>query len=111
MNRNRPKNDVFMQCVSAHEQGWGKDTYRGRPTLKQVLEAKVISFWEPVSDELPPTITLHPNLKDVEKYLLSLVMHSTKQIPRLRLAKVFLNQREVKIKNVRVVFDFDDLET
>lgn len=91
--------------VALHERGWGEEAYKGRPTLKQIMDAKVVAFWRPSGDELPPTLTIHKDLKDIEAYVKALVWYSTEQIPRLRLAKVYMNKKEIKIKAVKVIFD------
>lgn len=99
---------AFMRAVEAHERGWGSETYKGRPTLDQIMHARVVALWLPpegVDDELPPTITLHKQASDIENYLLSLILHASTRIPRLRLAKIFVNKREIKIKSVKILFD------
>lgn len=94
----------FLAYVAQHEREWGTDTYLGRPTLKQIMDAKVVAFWYPTGDELPFTATIHKNLNDVEAYVKALVWHTTERLPQLRLARVFVEKKEIKIKDVKVVW-------
>lgn len=96
--------DRFMTYVTMHERAWGLDTYKGRPTLKQILEAKVVAFWYPTGKDVPFTLTLHKNISEIDAYLKALVLHTKVKIPSLRLARVFIEKREVKIKAVKVVW-------
>lgn len=96
--------DRFMTYVTMHERAWGLDTYKGRPTLKQILEAKVVAFWYPTSKELPFTLTIHNDLKEIDAYLRALIIHTKVQVPRLRLARVYVNKQEVKFKTVQIVW-------
>lgn len=89
---------TFLKLVTLHERSWGLDTYKGRPTLQQIMDAKVVAFWYPTGPELPFTLTIHQNFKEVEKYVLALVQHSKEQLPRLRLWKVYCDQKEVRIR-------------
>lgn len=97
--------DAFLRVVSLHERWWGQEEYPGRPTLKQILEAKVIAFWlPPKGSPLPYTVTIHNDLRDIEKYLLAIVIHSEQEMPRLRLAAIFKNRKRVRVKSVQIVF-------
>lgn len=104
LNRHERDRKVFMECVEQHERAWGNETYKGRPTLDQILGAQVVAFWHPTSIEIKPTITIHKSLDDISKYVTALVLHSDKALPVLRLDKVFVNKLQVKIKGVQVVF-------
>lgn len=98
-------NDKFLELVAQHERAWGLDTYKGRPTLKQIMDAKVVAFWKPTGDELPFTLTIHKDLRDIEQYIKALVFHSKTELPRLRLDMIFMNKKPVKIKDIKVTFN------
>jgi len=97
--------EKFLACVAQHERQWGEENYKGRPTLKQIMEAKVVAFWHPTGDELPITLTIHKDLREIDAYVKALVWHTKTELPRLRLATVFVSHKEIKIKDVKVVFD------
>lgn len=96
--------DAFMALVTLHERSWGLDTYKGRPTLKQIMDAKIVAFWYPTTPEMPFTLTVHKDFKEIEQYVLALLQHTKKEVPRLRLGKVFCDKKQVKIR-VKVGFD------
>ena len=100
----QPDEDKFMNAVIMHEKSWGDERYKGRPTLKQILESPVVAFWYPTGKELGHTITIHGDMKDVDRYVTALVLHTTKEPPRLRLAAVFRDRKRVKIRAVNVVY-------
>lgn len=97
--------DRFLELVAQHEREWGTDTYKGRPTLKQIMDAKVVVFWFPTGDELPPTLTIHKNLNEIDAYVKAMVVHSKTEMPRLRLNKVFMDKKPVRIKDIKIIFD------
>lgn len=96
--------DRFMTYVTMHERAWGLDTYKGRPTLKQIMSAKVVAFWYPTGKDLPFTLTLHKDLNEIDAYLRALIIHTRVQVPRLRLARVYMDKQEVKFKTVKIVW-------
>jgi hypothetical protein len=98
---------TFMSLVTLHERSWGLETYKGRPTLRQIMDAKIVAFWYPTTPEMPFTLTCHRDFKEIEKYVLALLQHTNKELPRLRLGKVFCNQKQVKIR-VSVRFDVQE---
>lgn len=107
--RNPPKRDnsAFLKEVERHERGWGDTGYSGRPELSHIMASKVVAFWYPSGsdDEINTVVTLHKSLDDIHDYITHLVWHTKTRIPVVRLAKLFENQREVKIKGVKVLFE------
>ncbi|NDJ60235.1 MAG: hypothetical protein GYB67_03870 [Chloroflexi bacterium] len=108
-----PTNDAFLAFVQAHERSWGLETYPGRPDLAKILSAPVVVFW---SEEQPAktsktaraerfTISLHDDLKAVEQYVSSLILRLRVEMPKRRLARIFVNQREVRVRGVQVLFE------
>src|SRR5512145_1441782 len=101
-----PSNMVFLNEVEKHERAWGSESYTGRPRLDQILSAKVVAFWYPsgADEDMHTTITLHKNMDEISSYVTHLVWHTTKhRLPLVRLARVFQNQHEVKIKSVKIM--------
>lgn len=101
-------NKAFTKYVQAHERAWGMETYKGRPTLDQFLGAQVVVFWYPTDDDgssVRYLATLHRDLKDIHEYVTHLVWHTRQRMPHARLAAIFKNQQQVKIKAVKVIFD------
>ncbi len=96
---------LFMEAVERHERAWGNETYKGRPTLDQILEAKVVAFWYPAGPGVKPTATIHQGIKDINDYVTALVLHSEKRLPVVRLEKVFVGKSQVKIKGIEVKFE------
>ena len=106
LDKQKAQEREFMRYIETHERAWGTETYKGRPTLNQLLEAKVVAFWHPTSDAMHPTATTHKSLDEINDYVTHLVWHTTKErLPLLRLEAVFANKRQVKIKAVKVVFE------
>lgn len=105
--RSRSSNKEFIQEVEKHERAWGHNSYTGRPSLDKIMNARVVAFWYPngTDPDIYTTITLHSELKEISAYVEALVRHTKTRAPVVRLARVFLNQNEVKIKSVQVIFD------
>lgn len=99
---------LFMETIESHERAWGTETYKGRPTLEQLLAAKVVAFWHPVGPGFKPTVTIHRSLKEINDYVTAIVLHAEKSLPAVRLEKVFVNKAQLKIKSVEVIFDRTD---
>lgn len=98
-----------MRAVEKHERDWGSESYTGRPTLTQILDAPVVAFWHPSGSDpdMRTTITLHDDINDISAYVTQLVLHTTRErLPLVRLWRVFKGKREVKIKGVKVDFEY-----
>jgi hypothetical protein len=96
----------FLELVEFHQKAWGTDTYKGQPTLNQLMDARVVAFWYPGSnDDLHVTTTIHKNMNEIDEYVLALIHHTKVRQPVLRLAKVFENQIPRKVKEIKIVWD------
>jgi hypothetical protein len=109
---NKPAKDDFLTWVQTHERLWGMETYPGRPDLQAILNAEVVAFWASESKEGARvktqeryTITLHKDLSDVERYISSLVLRLAIELPKRRLARLFVKGIEVRIRGVNVLFE------
>ena len=98
-----------MEAIESHERAWGTQTYKGRPTLEQLLAAKVVAFWHPAGPGIKPTVTIHRSLKEINDYVTALVLHSEKSLPVVRLEKVFVDKSQLKIKAIEVHFERADV--
>lgn len=100
----------FLKEVERHQQKWGAESYTGKPTLEQILKAKVVAFWYPsgTDADMHTTITLHNDLKDINEYVRAIVLHTKTRMPVVRLARVFVNKRERHIKEIKIIFDTDE---
>jgi hypothetical protein len=106
LEKKKADEQEFMRRVEQHERSWGTEYYKGRPTLTQIMYAKVVAFWHPTSQAMHPTATIHRNLNEINEYVTHLVWHTARErLPLLRLESVFVNKRHMKIKAVRVVFE------
>lgn len=83
------------------------------PRPESILAAPVVAFWagevkdapraKPATDRY--TVTLHNDLSDVERYIASLVLRLAIELPKRRLARLFVKGVEVRVKGVQVVFE------
>jgi hypothetical protein len=107
--RNPPQknNKKFFVELEKHERAWGSETYTGRPTLAQIMDANVVAFWYPsgADEDMNTTITLHKSLDDIHDYVAHLVWHTKTRLPVVRLAHLFQKQQPIKIKAVKVIFE------
>ena len=95
-----------MTYIGRHERAWGMEIYRGRPTLNQFIEARVVAFWHPTSEDMNDTATIHKSLKEIDQYVTQLVWHSGKErLPLLRLEAVFVDKVHIQIKGVKIIYE------
>ncbi|MBA3871457.1 MAG: hypothetical protein H0X30_20120 [Anaerolineae bacterium] len=95
-----------MKFVEQHERAWGTEGYKGRPTLVQLMEAKVVAFWHPTSDAMNHTATIHKTIEEIDLYVTQLVWHSSKErLPLLRLEAVFVEKVQMQIKTVKIIYE------
>ncbi len=113
MVNKQPSKDTFLGIVQQHERTWGMESYPGRPDLEAILAAPVVAFWAGEAKDTPRqktqteryTVTLHKDLSDVERYITSLVLRLAIELPKRRLARLFVKGVEVRVKGVQVVFE------
>lgn len=112
----------FMKLVQDHERQWGTESYPNRPDLADILNSPVVVFWRPTpttsrdAKKAPAAttpgpgtiITLHQDMTPVHEYLTQVVLRSSLQAPDRRFVTAFMHQRQVRIKAVKVLFEFVD---
>ncbi len=105
-SRLMPNKDDFMSLVQLHERTWGNQTYSGRPTLKDIMDAPVVTIWRPIKEDKQQrfTIKTHKSTDDVEQYMTKLLFRAHIKLPEERLVRVFVNHKQVVVKAVRILF-------
>ncbi len=98
--------DDFLHWVQMHERAWGDERYRDRPSLEDILQAAVVTFWKPVKQEkhLRYRIRIYPNTHEVERYMTRLAFRLSVALPDERLARIYVQRRRVVVKAVRILF-------
>ena len=106
INKQKAQEREFMKFVERHERAWGMETYKGRPTLAQFVEAKVVAFWHPTTENMNHTATIHKTVEEIDQYVTHLVWHTGKErLPLLRLEAIFVEKVQMQIKAIKVVYE------
>jgi hypothetical protein len=92
----------FMAMVEQHQKAWGNETYKGKPTLQQIMDARIVVFWRPTNEAMYLTITIHNDLSEINDYLVALILHTKTRLPVLRLDSVFVGKIPRKVKSVTI---------
>jgi hypothetical protein len=95
----------FLDWVQTHERAWGQDHYPRRPALQQIMDAACVTFWRPLdkSDKhLRYKIRLYDRQADIEHDLLRVLLRSHLDVPREKIARIFINREHYQIKSVRI---------
>jgi len=101
-----------MQYVQKHERDWGNKSYPGRPTLEDVMNARVVTFWQPLNKHGSPDepgreiIVIYEDLKAVESYLTRLIFLANKFRPDRQFLRAYVDQKQVKVKKARIQFGY-----
>lgn len=105
--------EEFMKLVQQHEREWGTTAYQDRPELMAIMQSNVVVFWRPTPRDPKKAderniITLHQDMVEVEKFLVTQVMRVMLAPPERKFVCAFMTQRRLKIKQVKIVFGFAD---
>ena len=105
--------DSFMDLVQQHEREWGTRSYTGRPSLEAILDAPVVTFWRMAAEgeQLPYTVKLYQDLKDVEKYLARLIFRPDTNPPKESLVRIYANRKRITVRGVHIQFQEVDDQT
>lgn len=105
-------NKEFLERVQTHERTWGSEQYPARPQLADILGAKVVGFWQltpkKASEKPRFVISLHSDLKDIEDWYLQAVTRLHLQLPDRRLVAAYIDQKKVRVKGVKIVFEIPE---
>ena len=102
----QPKDrDSLNALIEFHERTWGTKHYRGRPSLSAILSSPVVIFWRANDGkEARWMITLHADLKEVERYFSRLLFRSSVEPPARRVVRIFNHGKPVIVRGVKVWF-------
>lgn len=104
---NHQANSFLLKTIQAHERCWGTETYKNRPSLQDILNAKIVAIWYPTRKFSRKcfTISIHTEISEVEAYMSKIVIAYGKQSPDKRLRSLFVDQKQVKIMGVSLILD------
>lgn len=99
--------ETFMGWIQLHERAWGTEKYADRPTLKDMLNAPVLVFWYPHNraHDHRFTASVYPSMMEVNKHATLMLVESKFKVPARRIARLFVDQRRVRIRGVRVLIE------
>lgn len=100
--------ETFVGFVELNERAWGTNSYPGRPTLHEILTSKIVAFWR--TDQKRDhayRVTLHTTLRDINNYASAIVLHSNTRTPERRLMRLYVDQRRVVIRGVKLILEFN----
>ncbi|MBL8157114.1 MAG: hypothetical protein JNM70_23275 [Anaerolineae bacterium] len=96
---------IFMGHVQLHERAWGLDKYPDRPTLDDILKARIVAFWRAKTSDAGYRITLHESGDAIVDYINTLLFKTPVHPPDRRLVKLFVEKEEVRIKGVKLILE------
>ena len=110
--------DSFMDLIQLHERSWGMQSYAGCPSLTALISGPVVCMWEGERPLVTPSrrgsethaeqgrfaLTVHEHVDELHNILFEmLVAGKTTPKEKRRLARIFVNQKEVHIKGLRLL--------
>lgn len=96
---------TLIEASQYHERVWGVEEYPERPSLTQLLQARVIVFWQHAEDGERWRATSHANLTELEEAFSKLLTRQMiGQKPR-RIVAIYEDGHEVRLKSVKVEFE------
>jgi hypothetical protein len=100
---NRPPEIPFIEFIQNHERAWGNQTYSGRPSLAELLDASVMLVWQPNDpQETRQMVTVHQSLDEVNKYAARLLIQNKQDPLDRRLQAVYVDRKRATIRGVKV---------
>lgn len=96
----------FMALVETHERQWGTKSYRGRPSLNDILQAHIVAVWH--TDQHPYLIfTLHSQFRELEIYFYKSLFRPPVEIKKTgqrRLMRIYQDKERMVAKNLSIQF-------
>lgn len=110
----------FMELIQMHERSWGMQSYTGRPSLAELIAGPVVVMWEGDRPLITPTrrsggspatpehgrfmLTVHQHVDELNGLLFDMLV-AGKPLPKekRRLARIFVEQKEVHVKGLRLL--------
>lgn len=105
--KEKPQSE-FMRFVQLHERAWGDERYPGRPNLTEIMEAPIVIFWEVEGRSDRYSIALYEDIRAVEKFLTRMLLLGSVDLPRRRIGRIFMEQKRLRIKAVKLVVSTED---
>jgi len=100
---------AFLGEVEIHERAWGTQSYSGRPKLVEIMSARIVAFWRENRRDPGYRITLHQDTKEIQRYVTEILLNVNTRTPNRRLARLFVEQKRIKIKGVKLIFEMEDI--
>lgn len=98
--------ETFIGWIDLHEKAWGMDSYRDRPTLKDMLNATVLAFWYPTKGtDSRFTATVHRDMGALNRYATVMLCETKYKQPPRRLARLFINRKKMNILGVKYIVE------
>lgn len=101
----------FLNEVEIHERVWGTVSYSGRPKLSDIMTARIVAFWRYSRRDPGYRVTLHNDSREIHKYVTDMVLNVNTRTPNRRLARLYVEQKRIKIKGVKIIFEMEELES
>jgi hypothetical protein len=95
----------FFEMVQRHEREWGKEEYKGKPSLMDVMQSPIVVFWKLEKVERP-IIGCYEDLATLEKFFVRAIVLNMKS--EQQVMRIFSNQKPVKVVDVNITFGEDD---
>ncbi|MFZ4827993.1 MAG: hypothetical protein ACOYLB_11615 [Phototrophicaceae bacterium] len=96
---------TLIEASQYHERVWGIEEYPERPSLTQLLQARVVVFWQHAEDGERWRATVHADLTELEQAFAKLLTRQMiGQKPR-RIVAMYEDGQEVRLKSVKVEFE------
>lgn len=100
-----PSPKTLIEAAQYHERVWGIEEYPERPSLTQLLQARVVIFWQHAEDGERWRATIHADLTELEQAFAKVLMRQMiGQKPR-RMVALYEDGHEVRIKSIKVEFE------
>lgn len=105
MTSTAPTPKTLIEAAQYHERVWGTEEYPERPSLTQLLQARVVVFWQHAEDGERWRATVHTDLNQLEQSFSKILMRQmVGQKPR-RIVTLYEDGQEVRIKSVKIEFE------
>lgn len=107
-------NLAFMELVQLHERMWGTEAYPNRPTLAALLKGPIVVMWVDTHPVVRPrseggversfTFAVYADAKALSVALMDVIMLDRRTVQGSpKIARIFLNQKPVEIKGIRLL--------
>lgn len=99
----------FLKTVQLHERAWGTESYAQRPSLEEMLNAKVVVFWKHGKENQWRAST-HDSLAEVEQEITRMLLRINIAPPKRSVARIFGKGKRICMQKVKIKFAYCDNE-